>query len=345
MFNTEDEYLRWLRKKWVGNEWKHLDGYARDKVQARAQRYADFGKESKGLKQSFNSYHTQVLEPWVGSKFFSGARPRIGLYLREYPLPCLDRTRGLLPGHAGRTKLPTSVMDESVREVLRGNTAYRTIEWALKGCRDIVERTFGERFAGDLSNFTDHVVFADWVRPFAMFKNFRGGEFDGKLSKSSCHTAEMYGFAGKLFVQEVGRNGLNLDMIVVMGLGMSEYAVEYLPEYDVWPHHDRAFRTLSGPPGQNWKDSRRRLLVLPHPIVPQFSVALKRLGADVESDVDVVEKRQKTLLEALSKGLRKIILPKETVTFGSPSTGGSRPLVVSRSFSNCVGSESSSKPL
>jgi hypothetical protein len=311
-FETRDDYLRWLRDEWAGDKWEHLPGYSPAKVGTLAQEYAKFEKPEKScLKESFGTYHTEVLEPWVGSKFFSGARPRIGLYLREYPLPCLDRTSGLLPGHAGLERLPATVMDESVRAVLDGNLAYRTIDRALVCCLAIVETTFGVSFAKNLHDFVEHVVFADWVRPFAMFKNHHGAAFDGKLSKRSWHRREMYEFAGPLFATEVGSERLDLDIIIVMGLDMFQHGFAHLGKYAVWPPlSGPKFHTLRGPPDQGWKSSRPRLLVLPHPAAREFDDALERLGVDVESDA---KERQSALLDDLSSRLREII-PTEVIT-------------------------------
>jgi hypothetical protein len=275
--NSSDEYRRWLSRVWSAREWETLPGYSRDEVRARRDRYLEMRKAGAGLAPSFDAYHDEVLQPWVGEEFFS-SRPRVGIYLREFPLPCLDRTPGLLPGHEGRSALPAEVMRESVEAVMSGNRAYRTVAGALEGSRKVLETCFGLELSS-LEEMMSRVVFADWVRPFAMFSDDGGGEFEQELSKRSCHTKEMYELAGKKFAEEL--EVLSLDLVVVMGLGYFDLAWGCLEDCLVWPEQERgAFRTLRGPPPDSFRSSPgTKVMVLPHPATNYFQVALERLGA------------------------------------------------------------------
>jgi hypothetical protein len=317
MFTRADEYLGWLRTVWASKNWEHLPGYSRLKVADLAQRYSHLSKPeaAEGLLASFASYHDEVLEPWIGSAFFGPERPRIGVYLREYPLPCLDRKeKRLRPGHGGTQKLPVNVMGESIQAVLDGSSAYKTLRGALDGALKIVQAEFGLDFEDDLEEFAKHTVFADWVRPFAMFMTPMGDEFPERLSKSSWHRREMYEFGSSLFAEEIGTTRLNLDIVIVMGLGMFEYPAAKLKDCTVWPPRSgRRFMTLTTRPA-SWPEGSRKVLVLPHPAVDQlFNRAVHTMTDDgrvLESSTQLPGLRlnpgQEILLEWLTAEVEKL---------------------------------------
>jgi hypothetical protein len=172
----------------------------------------------------------------------------------------------------------------------------------------------------------------------------------------------MYEFAGPLFAEEVGPEALNLNIIIVMGLVMFEHVSECLEDCAIWPPRHGTFRTLRVRPDHAWKSNSRRLLVLPHPVVPQFRHAVNALGGDVESGETLVingrlppakelrftpgnEEQQRALLDNLSERLQEVLTPVNIVDRPKSNYRNISSLVTGRFFCNCRGAELFSKQL
>jgi hypothetical protein len=261
---SEDEYLAWLGTTWGAERLATIAEprgkrrgerlYTDVSVAALAEAYARL-PGAPAVRESLAEVLTNVLRPRI-----PGGRPRVGIYFRDWPIPCTDKP-AFAPEERGDARVPPDIMARSIdRAFARGGGRYRTLHGGFDAAH-AVARHLGWEVECGVEGFVRGAVVGDLVKIQALFRGANGTPFEAALSKSSCHSWGMYEFAGTAFAEELDLLGLSL----VFGYGSPVLWGRALTELQkrkwrvvVASSPDAAQEASSAP-------DRRRFILLPHP--------------------------------------------------------------------------------
>jgi hypothetical protein len=183
-----------------------------DGMSSLAAAYEDLTGWTPQVGQSLSDLLATVLHPFLPSPQFTPSR--FGIFFRDWPVPCMDKL-GFAPEERGAAKVPADIMSGSVDRVFEnGGTRYATLRRGFVAAH-AVARHLRDEADPDLERFVRSCVVGDLVKLQAPFCGMGGERFEGALSKRSCHSWGMYGFAGPLFSEELDI----LDLRFVVGFG------------------------------------------------------------------------------------------------------------------------------
>jgi hypothetical protein len=290
--NPYGTYQKWLTDTWSiknlesivetrgKNNGKKL--YTVEAVSKLADRYGALDNYTDSVGLSLRSSLSTVLQPYLPPQ-----PTKIGIYFRDWPVPCCDRKTGLAPEECGGAVVPTHIMSDSIGHLFQRESLYVTLSRGLRAAHEIAKK---QSQVGDFPTFVRNSVVGDLVKIQALFKNVDGALFDGALSKRSCHTWGMYEFAGRLFAQEIEQ----LQLTIVIGFG-SEYvwqsALESMKKD--WCIHIAKKNVVVGAQGSN-----KTFYLLPHPMA--FGDALQKAIRSIAGmEVDLIPLSTDNLVDDL----------------------------------------------
>jgi hypothetical protein len=200
-------YEKWLRAAWSkarlaaiveprGRQ-RGRSLYSRVELDELVQKYSKLSGSTAASRESLRTALDTILTPYI-PKSPNG----VGVYLREWPLPCGVSQPAIAPEERGDAVVPSNIMSGAVERVIAKPTLYRTMHDALSAASR-VSRHFGMHTHSSLESFARGAVVGDLVKVQALYADIGGKRFTADLGKRSCHTLGMYQFAGRLLPDEL----------------------------------------------------------------------------------------------------------------------------------------------
>jgi hypothetical protein len=281
--NLYAAYLTWLADNWskarlariVEPRGSHKGEslYTDAAIEALAERYSKLENYTDSVGSSLKNSLSTVLQPYLPPQ-----QTKIGIYFRDWPVPCFDRKAALAPVECGGAVVPANIMCGAIERVLSNERRYVTLSRGLRAAHEVV-KSLDRECPDDFEVYVLGCVVGDLVKLQALFKGVDGSDFQKSLSKRSCHSWGMYEFAGNVFAEELNM----LQLKTVIGFGSESVwkpALESMK--NVWRIHIVKDNKVMGVPNSDLK-----FYLLPHP--QAFGGALQRcirLVTGVEIDLE-----------------------------------------------------------
>ncbi len=218
MSELHDRIEEFYNSSWSYDQWSQLAGYTHDDLTRVRAAYTG----SVGLRAALieDVYEKTVLRPWIG-EHYEACPLKIAIVLREYPIASVATSA--FPMNSGRMRC-------EVDHATTSHTGYSTLRRALAVAGRCLEQHGCVRSgflpdritsAADLNRavkaIAQHVYVTDLVKPFALYRDYKGKRLSDSNLSRSCHTHAMYNFARGLLGEEM--NLANADLVLGFGKG------------------------------------------------------------------------------------------------------------------------------